>query len=95
MSKDWWDDSPLHPANQPDDETPKELVLDDEEIEALAHVVLYLHEEERKDQEECGCQDHMFFNIDKLKNALNSIDDIDMDHELKIYNNMSDEKQEE
>jgi len=61
------------------------MTLNEEQIESLVFMVLYLHEEERKDQQECGCEDHMFFNVDKIKNALQHAG-IDMDLELKIYN---------
>lgn len=61
------------------------MTLTEEQIESLVFIVLYLHEDERKDQEECGCEDHMFFNVDKLKDALKDAG-VDMDLELKIYN---------
>ncbi len=63
------------------------MTLNEEQIESLVYIVLYLHEEERKDQQECGCEDHMFFNVDKIKNALQDAGIIDMDRELEIYNN--------
>ena len=47
-----------------------------------------MHEEERADQEECGCEDHMFFNVDKLKDALQD-NGIDMDNELKMFNEIT------
>ena len=62
------------------------MTLNEEQIESLVYIVLYLHEEERKDQQECGCEDHMFFNVDKIKNALQDAGIIDMDRELEIYN---------
>ena len=64
------------------------MKLNEDEITALVHVILYLHEEERTDQQECGCEDHMFFNVDKLKDALQN-SGIDMDAELKMFNNIT------
>ena len=67
------------------------MTLNEEQIESLVFMVLYLHEEERKDQQECGCEDHMFFNVEKLKDAL--IDNgIDMDRELEIFNSVNNEE---
>ena len=59
MSKDWWDDSPLHPANQNDDDSGDNemldsLELDREGVEALVHVVLSYYDLEKQDQKECG-----------------------------------------
>ncbi len=76
----------------PDSERPLTTELDCEDTEALVQLVLYLYDEEKQDQQECGCQDHMFCNVDKLKDALqNSC--IDMERELKIYREaLSDEE---
>ena len=64
------------------------MTLNDDQITALVHIILYLHEEERADQEECGCEDHMFFNVDKLKDALQD-NGIDMDNEHKMFNEIT------
>ena len=67
------------------------MTLNEEQITALVHIILYLHEEEKADQEQCGCEDHMFFNVEKLKDAL--IDNgIDMDRELEIFNSVNNEE---
>ena len=89
MSKDWWDDSPLHPANQNDNDSGDNemldsLELDREGVEALVHVVLSYYDLEKQDQEECGCQDHLFHKLDSLKECL-EIAGIDMDQELSDY----------
>ncbi len=100
MSKDWWDDSPLHPANQNDDDSEREdemldsLELDREGVEALVHVVLSYYDLEKKDQEECGCQDHLFHKLDSLKECL-EIAGVDMDQELSDYRKMLNEKDED
>ena len=67
------------------------MTLNEEQITALVHIVLYLHAEEKADQEECGCQEHMFFNVDKLKDALIN-NGIDMESELEIFNDLSNEE---
>ena len=89
MSKDWWDDSPLHPANQNDDDSGDNemldsLELDREGVEALVHVVLSYYDLEKQDQKECGCKDHLFHKLDSLKECL-EIAGIDMDQELSDY----------
>ena len=99
MSKDWWDDSPLHPANQNDDDSGDNemldiLVLDREGVEALVHVVLSYYDLEKQDQKECGCQDHLFHKLDSLKECL-EIAGIDMDQELSDYRIMLNGKDED
>tara|TARA_X000001388_G_scaffold53070_1_gene38725 strand:- start:146 stop:355 length:210 start_codon:yes stop_codon:yes gene_type:complete len=68
------------------------MTLNEDQITALVHIILYLHEEERADQEECGCEDHMFFNVEKLKDALQN-NGIDMDNELKMFNEITYDKE--
>ena len=99
MSKDWWDDSPLHPANQNDDDSGDNemldsLELDREGVEALVHVVLSYYDLEKQDQKECGCKDHLFHKLDSLKECL-EIAGIDMDQELSDYRIMLNEKDED
>lgn len=99
MSKDWWDDSPLHPANQNDDDSGDNemldsLELDREGVEALVHVVLSYYDLEKQDQKECGCKDHLFHKLDSLKECL-EIAGIDMDQELSDYRIMLNGKDED
>jgi hypothetical protein len=78
----------------PDGQRPLTTELDFTETEALVQLILYLYDEEKQDQQECGCEDHMFFNVDKLKDALQH-SGIDMEKELKIYREALDDEQEE
>jgi len=96
MIQDWWDWEPHNPTNKEDEPSEKQpemldsLELDREGVEALVHVVLSYYDLEKQDQEDCGCQDHLFHKLDSLKECL-EIAGVDMDQELKDYREMLNE----